>query len=146
MATSATYIQTSVRLRPRLSASPLPLSSESPCLSSGLCRGPLFSLPASTPASQTLSQHILCSQYVQSKYFRTEARSCHMSFSKPSVGFLPFALMSRTPNSHNGLVRPHITWAQHPFDLMSHSVLLAPSALATRAYLLTLNIPEIFLL
>ena len=38
-------------------------------------------------------QHILCSQYVQSKYFRTEARLCHMSFSKPSVGFLPFALI-----------------------------------------------------
>lgn len=55
-------------------------------------------------------------------------------------------MKSRTPHSHDGLVKPHMTWAQHPFDLMSHSVFLAPSALATRAYLLTLNIAEIFLL
>lgn len=55
-------------------------------------------------------------------------------------------IKSRTPNSHNGVVRPYVTWAQHLFDLMSYSVLLAPSALATQAYLLTLNSPEILLL
>lgn len=55
-------------------------------------------------------------------------------------------IKSRTPNPDNGVVRPYVTWAQHLFDFMSYSVLLAPSAVATQAYLLTLNSPEILLL